>query len=98
MGQIAIECKKTENCFTDSQTYEYRLPITAGDFLQFLDERWELRRNDRLRRPVFLAGRDGVHIRGILAGNVIRVSFPDQSQKQKKENFENWLVSELEKI
>jgi hypothetical protein len=100
LKQINLKCKKTENCFADSQTYEYRLPVTVPDFLNFLvlDKNWEIRRNDRLRRPVFIAEQNGIHIKGILAGTTIRVSFPEKSQEQEKEKFENWLVSELEKI
>lgn len=83
-----FECKKTENCFADSQTYEYRLPVTAETFLHMLDASWQTRCNFRLRRPVFLAERDGVRIKGILAGTVIRVSFPDAAWEIHKKKFE----------
>lgn len=38
-----FEVKKTENCFADSQTYEYRLPMTSQEFLSLLDGSWQTR-------------------------------------------------------
>lgn len=86
-----FDCKKTENCFVDSQTYEYLLPVIAEKFLECLDETWEKRCNQKLRRPVFIAERDGTRIKGILAGNVIRVSFLNDSWEILKNNFEEWM-------
>ena len=56
-----FEVKKTENCFADSQTYEYRLSVTGQEFLSMLDTDWQTRCNHKLRRPVFLAEREGLH-------------------------------------
>ena len=91
-----LECKKVENCFQDSQTYEYRLPVQAQRILDLLEDTWAIRCNEKLRRPVFLAERDGIHIRAALAGSVIRVSFPDPVQAQQKERFEYWLNRAME--
>lgn len=88
-----FEVKKTENCFTDSQTYEYRLPMTGQEFLSLLDAAWQPRCNLKLRRPVFLAERGGIRIKGILAADVIRVSFPDQDWKNQKQQFEQELTN-----
>jgi len=88
---MIFECKKIENCFADSQTYEYKLPVTAEDFLQLLGEGWDTRCNHKLRRPVFLAEGHGLRIKGTLAGNLIRVSFPDASWEQEKISFEEWM-------
>lgn len=93
-----FECKKTENCFSDSQTYEYRLPITAESFLHTLDGTWQTRCNLKLRRPVFLAERNGVHIKGILAGTVIRVSFPNDSWEAHKKLFEEGITTINERL
>ena len=82
---------KTENCFSDSQTYEYRLPITVGAFIAYLDETWQVRRNEKLRRPVLMAEKDGIRIRGILAQNDLRVSYPDESWETRKSDFEKWM-------
>lgn len=90
---MIFDCKKTENCFADSQTYEYRIPILAEEFLQILDETWETRCNHKLRRPVFLAERDGIRIKGILAGTIIRVSFQNDSWEEQKNTFEEWMVN-----
>lgn len=88
---MTIECKKTENCFTDSQTYEYRLPVTGEEFLNVLDSSWQTRCNRKLRRPVFLAEREEIRIKGILAANVIRVSFPNDAWEMHKKHFEEEL-------
>ena len=90
---MKFDCKKTENCFADSQTYEYRLPVTAEEFLKFLDETWQTRCNQKLRRPVFIAEKSGTRIKGILAGNIIRVSFLNNSWEILKNNFEEWMTN-----
>ena len=41
---------KTENCFADSETYEYILPVTGEIMLSYL-ENWDTRINRKLRRP-----------------------------------------------
>lgn len=88
---MKFEVKKTENCFADSQTYEYRLPVTGQEFLSLLDANWQTRCNLKLRRPVFLAEREGVRIKGILTTDLIRVSFPDQDWQSLKHQFEQEL-------
>lgn len=88
---MTFECQKTENCFADSQTYEYRIPITAEAFMHYLSSDWDIRCNHRLRRPVFLAERNQIHIKAILAGTVLRISFPDQALENEKNNFEKWM-------
>lgn len=84
-------CKKTENCFSDSQTWEYNLPVTAEAFAALLDNTWEKRYNHRLRRPVFLAERAEIKIKGILAGTIIRVSFQNDKWEILKKTFEQFL-------
>lgn len=81
---------KTENCFSDSQTYEYRLPINGEAFCALLDG-WELRQNRRLRRPVFMADKDGVNLKGVLSYYTVRASFPTERWEAEKEAFEAWL-------
>ena len=85
--------KKTENCFADSETYEYRLPITGEQLLSRLAG-WEIRKNCKLRRPVGIAQKDGVTVKTVLAGQLARVSFPQESWQQEKEKFESWLSHE----
>lgn len=88
-----FECKKAENCFSDSQTYEYRLPVTGEEFLHRLDDAWQTRCNDKLRRPVFLAEKKDVRIKGILSANVIRVSFPAIDWESHKDMFEKEILN-----
>lgn len=87
-----FKCQKTENCFADSQTYEYGLTITAEAFMQLLDDSWQIRCNYKLRRPVFLAENDQIRIKGILAGSRIRVSFPNTDPEGSKSDFEQFLT------
>jgi len=89
---MQFEVKKTNNCFSDSLTYEYRLPIAGQEFSALLCD-WEVCENHKFRRPLFIADKDGVNIKGILKANVVQVSFPDDSWTYKKENFESWLAS-----
>jgi len=87
---MTFDCAKTENCFQDSQTYEYRLPVTGEAFCAFLSG-WSVRCNAKLRRPIFSADKNGVNIKGVLAYNLIRVSFPSSRWEQEKADFEKWL-------
>lgn len=87
-----FKCQKTENCFSDSQTYEYGLPITAEAFMQLLDDSWQIRCNYKLRRPVFLAENHSIKIKGILAGTVIRVSFPNSDPERFQTEFDQFLT------
>lgn len=84
-------CKKVENCFSDSQTWEYKLPVSGEVFSALLPEFWSIRRNMRLRRPVFVAELEGLIIKGVLGEQTIRASFPDNNWEEKKSDFENWL-------
>ena len=88
---MIIACKKTENCFADSRTYEYSLTISAEEFLKLLDDTWQIRKNLKLRRPVFLAERDQIRIKGILAGSAIRVSYPEDAWEAQKKKLEEWM-------
>lgn len=82
--------KKTENCFSDSETYEYQLPITGEVLLNQL-EGWQIRRNEKLRRPVGIGEKDGVVIKTLLHGATARVSFPLCRWQEEKQQFEAWL-------
>lgn len=88
---MEFECKKVENCFAASRTWEYRLPLTAEKFLALLPDTWEKRQNPRLRRPTFSADRNGVNLKGILAGNLLRASFPEERWEREKAEFEKFL-------
>lgn len=81
---------KIENCFADSETYEYLLPVDGKQMLKFLPD-WDVRVNEKLRRPSAILQKDGVIIKCILAGNSFRVSFPVGSWAMEKYNFEQFL-------
>lgn len=85
--------KKTENCFADRQTWEYLLPIDGETFAASLGDEWSVRRNTRLRRPVFVAERSAITIKGTLREKVIRVSYPDAEWQSQKDEFEQWLAN-----
>ena len=85
-----FQVKKAENCFSDSETYEYQLPINGREFLSFL-EKWKIRINQKLRRPTAIAEKDGIVLKCTLGGNLFRISFPNSRQSEQKEEFENFL-------
>ena len=92
---MRYEVKKTENCFVDSQTYEYKLPLDGQSFAALLSG-WEVRENHKYRRPLFTADKDGVNIKGVLKAGVIKVSFPENGWEAEKADFESWLSSQPE--
>ena len=87
---MEIRETKVENCFAESQTYEYVLTVTGGEFLEGLKD-WSVRFNRKLRRPVGIAERDGVVLKTVLAGSTVRASFPDGCWQEKKREFEEYL-------
>ena len=89
---MQYEVVKVDNCFAESQTYEYRLPVDGQAFCARLTG-WEVKENHKFRRPLFSADRDGINIKGILRANTVKVSFPDGSWEAGKADFESWLGS-----
>jgi len=89
---MRFEVKKVDNCFVDSRSYEYRLPIDGQSFSALLDE-WEVKENHKYRRPLFSADRAGVNVKGILKANVVKASFPECRWETEKASFERWLES-----
>lgn len=90
---MKFEVKKTENCFSGTQTYEYRFPINNQELLQFLNL-FSIKKYETLRRPTFLAMDScGVQIKGILKDNICKVSFPDATWEVSKIEFEEFIDS-----
>ena len=89
---MRFEVMKTENCFADSQTYEYRLPIDGQSFAALLTD-WDVKENHAFRRPLFTADKNGVNIKGILRADIVKASFPEARWEAEKEAFEAWLGS-----
>ena len=87
---MKIRVMKVDNCFAQTQTYEYMLDISGEEFFHGL-EGWDLRINEKLRRPTGIASRDGVIIKAVLAGHSVRVSYPDDCWLMKKIEFEQYL-------
>ena len=81
---------KIENCFSDSESYEYTLPIQGTAMINLLSD-WEIRINQKLRRPVAIASKQGIVMKFILAGNRYRVSFPESRWQDEKQTFEAYL-------
>lgn len=90
---MEFEVRKTENCFVNSETYEYALPVTAEDFLKLIEGSYSVRLNERLRRPVFIAESDNIKIKAVLKSKKIRVSFDEARWEELKEEFEAFLSS-----
>ena len=81
---------KTENCFADSETYEYILPVTGEKMLPYL-ENWDIRINRKLRRPTVIAQKGHIIIKCTLEGTVFRVSYPNDFLREHKTKFEQIL-------
>ncbi len=92
---MKYEVKKVDNCFSDAQSYEYKIPITGQEFIPRMTD-WAITENHKYRRPMFTGERDGSHIKGILKANVFRVSYRDDRWEREKAEFEQWLEEEPE--
>ena len=88
---MEFEVRKTENCFVNSETYEYSLPIGAEKFLKLIEDDYNVRLNTRLRRPVFIAESEDIKIKAVLKSQKIRVSFSEERWESLKEEFEAFL-------
>ena len=90
---MKFSCKKTENCFSSSQTYEYALPAASGELLDFFGALGKLRTNYKFRRPVFSCDfENGVNVKGIIAEKIVKASFPDGRLDETKAEFERTLA------
>lgn len=88
---MKFEVKKAENCFSDTQTYEYRFPVANQELLQYLNL-FSIEKYETLRRPAFSAtDSGGVRIKGILKDNRCKVSFPDAAWEASKIEFEDFI-------
>ncbi len=90
---MEFEVRKTENCFVNTETYEYSVPITAEDFLKLIEDDYNVRLNMKLRRPVFIAESEDIKIKAVLKSQKIRVSFNEERWEELKEEFEAFLSS-----
>jgi len=89
-----FECKKAENCFSESQTYEYRLPCSMGEqFLNGLGAAGALTCRRQIRRPFFTLDLPGnTHVKGVIGDDLIKASFPSEGFEECKARFEELLV------
>ena len=87
-----FQVKKVDNCFKDSQTYEYKLEIIIDEnMINKLNELGEVEIK-KFRRPTFMINcKNENKIKGVINSNIIRVSFPDNMWKYRKEEFEKYL-------
>lgn len=88
---MKFKVKKTENCFSNTQTYEYSLPVSNQELMKFLTL-FSIKEFTALRRPTFLAtDAGGVQIKGIIKDNICKVSFPDLTWETSKMEFESFI-------
>jgi len=88
-----FECKKAENCFSESQTYEYRLACSMGErFLNGLVEAGVLTCRRQIRHPFFtLDLPDHTHVKGVIGDELVKTSFPSEDFGACKARFEKLL-------
>lgn len=87
---MKFEVKKVDNCFSDAQSYEYKVPVTGQQIIRHMSG-WNIKENHKYRRAMFIGNRDGSHTKGVLKANVFRVSFRDDRWEWEKAEFEVWL-------
>lgn len=87
-----FQVKKVENCFKDSQAYEYKINMEINE--GFLDKMKNLGKIEikNFRRPIFMIDCENKNkIKGVLKSNIMRVSFPDDIWEIRKKEFEKYL-------
>ena len=87
-----FDIKKVDNCFKDSQTYEYKLNIEIDEeFLEKLKSLGSIEIKN-FRRPIFMINCENKNkIKGVIKSNIIKVSFPEDMWQIRKEEFEKFL-------
>ena len=87
-----FDIKKVDNCFKDSQTYEYKLNIEIDEeFLEKLKSLGSIEIKN-FRRPIFMINCENKNeIKGVIKSNSIKVSFPEDMWQIRKEEFEKFL-------
>ena len=87
-----FQVKKVENCFKNSQTYEYKLNVDIDEeFLEKLRCLGEVEIKN-FRRPIFMINCENENkIKGVINSKIIRVSFPEDIWEKRKEVFEKFL-------
>jgi hypothetical protein len=90
---MRFERKKAEDCFSDSESYEYRVAMTGKEFVAALEGVGaQVRVNEKLRRPTFVAKLDdGVRLKGILSANVVKAGFDPETHEEQQARFERWM-------
>jgi len=89
---MRFDVKKAENCFKDSRSYEYSIPVDGQSLTKMLDG-WQITEHHKYRRPMFTADKGGINIKGILKANLIKVSYTENNWQTEKDDFESWLSS-----
>lgn len=85
-----FKVKKVDNCFKDSQTYEYKLNVEINeDFLERLKKLGEVEIK-QFRRPIFMVDCE-IKVKGVISTKIIRVSYPDDMWEERKNEFEKFL-------
>ncbi|WP_455538889.1 hypothetical protein [Terrisporobacter sp.] len=87
-----FQVKKIENCFKDSQTYEYKINMEIDE--GFLDKLKNLGKVEikNFRRPIFMIDCENKNkIKGVIKSKIIKVSYPDDIWQIRKEEFERYL-------
>lgn len=88
-----FECRKAENCFGESQNYEYKLVCKADEqFLKDLGALGTLTCKRNFRRPFFVLDLPNkTHVKGVIGDGVIKASFPADRFTECKSDFEKIL-------
>jgi hypothetical protein len=90
---VEFQCEKAKNCFENAQTYEYKFQYASKDIIDLYETFGEVIVNSTFRHPVFkVEMRSGTVLKGVLADDIVRVSFPDERLNEEKSAFEKALI------
>jgi hypothetical protein len=90
----SFECKKVENCFVNSASFQYRLGFKVDD--EFLNRLEKISATFKCRRdfprPYFNATlADGTQVKGVIGDIVLKAVYPETDAVLSKEAFEQLL-------
>lgn len=88
-----FECKRAENCFSQSAVYQYRMERRIDDaWLAGFEQYGTVQCQRNLPRPFFkIRFPDGVELKGIIGDLGFRAAFPPDQPAVHQANFEQKL-------
>lgn len=88
---MQFKCKKTNNCFPDAETYEYKTDYTNEYLRKYFEGMGNYSVNYKFKKPIFFLDlHDKTNVKGVMNDSFFKASFFGDSAFAKK-NFERIL-------